>query len=541
MEKKIKMLSYFFLSILIVSCQNEDNVLDEEQNVTHKNIEVKELKYNDLFKTTTFNKAVNKIPKHKTLKTDAFGRTVMEDSYGFTIYDAPVKITETDEEIAYSILIKSDTLVEGNYFENLIINVNKANASTDIIKVKYNLTSDIIPTTDDSFIFSSTNEIKFLVEDNINVSNKEALNGTPCLPYSMLVCSYGGTIHPAGENCGSTFVITIDPCHGLGIGSGGTDSTSGNTTSNSTTTTSTGNNTTSTSSNTSGDNGSTTGSGGLNYGYDYTTTTNNNTTYTGVGETYGTGGTTGIGNPIIVNPVPPCPTCPELEEGETPCNRLKNNTSSVAYKQKFKALTANYNLDHETGFFQVGDNYVDGTSQTTSVAYPSGSKNGTHVHNVNQKTYEGTTITYDATIKILSPHDISDGLIKMQSNNDNPKDTFIVMLSNEGIYVITILEPIDTNDIQLYQKLKKFNIDYYKGAQKIINGLYSESERKKALQKMFLKGLKEMGLEDKIGFFEGTIENENATDINDYKINWTRKKLKNTFLGVSVEPTPCNN
>jgi hypothetical protein len=30
----------------------------------------------------------------------------MEDSYGFTIYDAAVKVTETEDKIAYSILIK---------------------------------------------------------------------------------------------------------------------------------------------------------------------------------------------------------------------------------------------------------------------------------------------------------------------------------------------------------------------------------------------------------------------------------------------------
>lgn len=36
------------------------------------------------------------------------------------------------------------------------------------------------------------------------------------------------------------------------------------------------------------------------------------------------------------------------------------------------------------------------------------------------------------------------------------------------------------------------------------------------------------------------IENENATDINNYKINWTKKTLKKVFLGYNVNPTPCN-
>jgi hypothetical protein len=113
------------------------------------------------------------------------------------------------------------------------------------------------------------------------------------------------------------------------------------------------------------------------------------------------------------------------------------------------------------------------------------------------------------------------------------------MLLDYAIYAITVIEAINTNDVAFMANFRKFITYYLSNAQKIINQFYSPEFRKKALQKMFLKGLEEMGLEDKVGFFEATIENENATDINNYKINWSRKKLNNNSPG-GIEDAPCN-
>jgi hypothetical protein len=66
------------------------------------------------------------------------------------------------------------------------------------------------------------------------------------------------------------------------------------------------------------------------------------------------------------------------------------------------------------------------------------------------------------------------------------------------------------------------------------------TERKEYLEKMFLLGLKKFELENKIGLFEGEVENANSSDINNYNIKWTRKKLRKVFLGHQVDPEPCD-
>jgi hypothetical protein len=258
-------------------------------------------------------------------------------------------------------------------------------------------------------------------------------------------------------------------------------------------------------------------------------------------ETTGGGGThTTITTPTFE----PCETCEEFDENN-PCEKIKNGTNSAEYKQKFKALTGNYNLDHETGFSKVGNNYVNSTNDLKSqTVYPSNSTNGTHVHNNIKDTVfdvtNNTQIIYDKATKIQSPSDLMILIRGMSiNNNPTPENAFNIMLSDEGIYAITVIEAINTNDVAFMANFRKFITYYLSNAQKIINQFYSPEFRKKALQKMFLKGLEEMGLEDKVGFFEATIENENATDINNYKINWSRKKLNNNSPG-GIEDAPCN-
>ena len=240
----------------------------------------------------------------------------------------------------------------------------------------------------------------------------------------------------------------------------------------------------------------------------------------------------------------PVNTTPVVEEEEyhNPCDKIKNETSSNNYKTKFKALTNNYNLSHETGFVEKEINgvkeYVDCVPNGQNmVTPPQGSKNITHVHQNLPKTLNG--VEYDGRAKIFSIGDLF-GLIRtLQANNPNPKDAFCAMLSDEGVYAITILEPIIITPelmIAINEMNEKIEIEEYN----IIKGFYSESVRKEKLQKMFLKSLKKLGLENKIALFEANIENENAADINDYKINWSRIELKKVFLGIKPESTPCN-
>jgi hypothetical protein len=528
-KQNFKVLLFLLLGIIIVSCQYEEDKTQENQAHDHVHATVTEMKYNDLFKTNNFNKAVKKIPKYKVRKTDAFGRSVMEDTFGFTIYDAPVKVTETYDKIAYTILIKSDTIVDGVYFENLVINIDKETFLTDIAKIKYNLTSDITPTNDDSFSFSSDNEIKYLVDDNIDISNKEAINGGPCLPFSMLVCNYGGSLHPAGENCGTTFTITIDPCNLLGGTSGGTSSSSGT----NGTTGSTGN------SSTSGDSGSTTG-GGLTFGYDYTTNNNNNnTTYTGVGQTYGSGGGGGLGNPIIINPVPPCPTCPELEEEvvkKTPCESLKKIIDSPIAISKITELEGKLNQDKENGFAFQQDPNTGNLSNPIPTVSPASNSNIIKMSLYTGGNFVGAYHTHPnpqttGVAPMFAPKDI-EWLYKVArahnipNNQKDYSDYFLTLTTGNGTFAIKINDWIKFANF-MGSKYPEFSeqLKYiYEQSSGVTGSPASVSDLTKELLKQF------RDQDSGVGLFE----------LSSNKQNWSEVVLDPTNENLTPLRNPCN-
>ena len=107
------------------------------------------------------------------------------------------------------------------------------------------------------------------------------------------------------------------------------------------------------------------------------------------------------------------------------------------------------------------------------------------------------------------------------------------MISNEGIFALTITDTnINLGDIN--PKWKKFETDYKNKSRDIISNLnLSADGRKEALQKMLLGLLKDLGLENKIGLFEGVVENEPGQLP---KINWTKKTLN---TNGSLNETPC--
>ena len=263
----------------------------------------------------------------------------------------------------------------------------------------------------------------------------------------------------------------------------------------------------------------------------------------GGGSSYGTGG--GGTVPIFSDPVCGSNCIEPYEVISEPCIRLVNKTSSATYKQKFKELNvpANYTSSQESGFGEVIVNgqsqYIDGVPIGQSeLIPPNESINLTHVHNNKPKTYINGT-PYDGRIKILAPGDIAVLSRKCQiANINNPKDAFVIMLSDNGIFAITITEEFILNATTITtSKWNEFKRNYDKEVLKIsTNSYYDAEDKKEELQIMLLKQLKEMGLENKVALFEGSIENENDLDINNYKINWAQKKLNKNKL----KEIPCN-
>lgn len=236
---------------------------------------------------------------------------------------------------------------------------------------------------------------------------------------------------------------------------------------------------------------------------------------------------------------------------DTPCGKLHKGTSSEKYKENFKNLNKKdvFDYSYESGFVQKNVNGILSYSyvrapNSTSLIIPPNSLNFTHVHNNHVVNINGDN--YDGTVKILSPADVL-GLITTCQNasvsaNINPTEAFGVMISDEGIFAITLLEPISLVEIgqlgqsgQLGTKWDTFEKDYLYQSSKILNNQYLDaSGRNKALQKMLLKLLKNAGLENKIGLFEAEVY-----DVDSYEIIWTKKSLNPASPNATPIETPC--
>ena len=120
MKQKLlkKSLLLFLSGIIIVSCTLENEVLHEHN---HKNgIKIETMSYAELMKNNQFSRAVKRIPKKQVITQDFMGRSVVEDTYGFTILDAPVKVIEVDNKTTYTLQVVSDDNTTGE-LENLIL------------------------------------------------------------------------------------------------------------------------------------------------------------------------------------------------------------------------------------------------------------------------------------------------------------------------------------------------------------------------------------------------------------------------------------
>jgi hypothetical protein len=219
----------------------------------------------------------------------------------------------------------------------------------------------------------------------------------------------------------------------------------------------------------------------------------------------------------------------------TPCDKIKSKTSSKKYMDRFNAINkpANFKLTYETGFGEKKLNgimqYVAGTPDGENHLNISlGTIDFTHVH-PNKIEVDEDGNSYDANVKMLSPNDLG-SLITNCKNSAlieglTQQDSYGVMVSNEGIFALTIIGDITPADISIANvKFSEFRKKYNKDASLIIlNPNLNKTQRMEALQKMMLAQLKFLGLENKVALFEGNVEPNGIGNT----INWTRKTLDN--------------
>nr|WP_298660733.1 hypothetical protein [uncultured Flavobacterium sp.] len=477
--------SYLFILFIVVliSCNAPENMIDEanyKSNIKIDNVEVSEL-----FKRKEFNDIVIKLYKQKN--GNELSRTVMENQYGFTILDQPAKVIEQNNKITYTLAISRDNQAGSSMgFENLIISSDSLNQPQAVI-VKYRPFVPMNQLLTNNGGFEGEVNVTPITYNNTQVTGKIA---SDCFEVILSKCT-GIPYDCGGEVCGFKRYI-ICPSAG-------------------------------------GDSGETAG------------------TTIGGGSTSGSSTPAGGGS----NPI----TTPNGGGGnsnqqfpDTPCSRLQKGTSSNAYKQKFKALNklSNFTLPYETGFAQKMVNgalsYINLQAPNgSSLNFPSGSLNFTHVHNNHMVVDENGNDEYDGGVKILSPADVGALITTCQTAAENaainPTEAFGVMISNEGIFAITLLEPLSINEIgQFNSNLAVFKKEYELKAGNIVkNPNLDATGRKNALQKMLLSLLKKYGLENKVGLFEG----EAQDNFDSYDINWTKKALNPTNPDAAPVETPC--
>lgn len=135
MKQKLKkiLLLYLFTGTLFVSCTMEEEVI-RNHNYS-KDIKIYQKSFDELIKDSKFATSFNKLPKRKTnLKSGEQARTVMEEQYGFTITNSPVRVVQVGNLTSYTFHIERNT-PNSTYFENLVVqNDSIGNTTAHIIK-----------------------------------------------------------------------------------------------------------------------------------------------------------------------------------------------------------------------------------------------------------------------------------------------------------------------------------------------------------------------------------------------------------------------
>lgn len=228
----------FLIGIIMVSCELQEEAIHQHEH--NSNVKLYEMKFEELMTNKRFVTSFSKLPKSKkSLTTATVGRTVMENEYGFTIANKPAKVIEDNGETSYTFLITRDS-TDANSFENLVIQTDSTNTTKAVI-IKYNLTSPLTSSADDSYSFTYNREITPIVYNNATVSETSKMVIVCYWVYS-LVCNNTrtggiGPEHIAGPNCGRTYYNWTEECfsfddgisNGGGSGPTGSGSTGGST------------------------------------------------------------------------------------------------------------------------------------------------------------------------------------------------------------------------------------------------------------------------------------------------------------------------
>ncbi len=413
----------FLFGIIMVSCELQEEAIHQHEH--NSNLKLYEMKFEELMTNKRFINSFSKLPKSKkNLTTATVGRTVMENEYGFTIANKPAKVIEDNGETSYTFLITRDS-TDANSFENLVIQTDSTNTTKAVI-IKYNLTSPITSSADDSYSFTYNREITPIVYNNTTVSETSKMVIVCYWVYS-LVCNNTrtgeiGPEHIAGPNCGRTYYNWTEECFSFddGISNGGGSGPTGS--------------------------GPTGGS-------------------TNTGSNVGSGGTGGA-NSINTSPVNNCITGNCIDENTTdPCEKIKKLQDDTNFKGKMANLIdAARNWSFERCYVMY-----NATTPTTTNNYTYQTFDGTA--NTPESGYNGNTTMqgiihshYDSLLSIFSAGDLQDLYFKLKNYPEITDDFFMgVVTSSNTAYLLQVPDraafiAFGDNYLADDEKFKKFMI-----------------------------------------------------------------------------------
>ena len=117
-----------------------------------------------------FVNSFNKLPKRKAIINSSLqGKTVMEEQYGFTITNTPVRVMQVGNVTSYTFHIERDS-IDNTFFENLVVqNDSIGNTTANIIK--YTPFTPMTSFTEhNSYSFEGDTEVTSIIYDDNQIS-----------------------------------------------------------------------------------------------------------------------------------------------------------------------------------------------------------------------------------------------------------------------------------------------------------------------------------------------------------------------------------
>ena len=195
----------------VFGCQKDDFQPSQlEENKGQIPIaEIKNKSYKELKDNQKFQEAMEVVTRQKVSK-DENVKTIM----GFTIDSTVIKEITVGGHTSYTMYVMDGSL-EGGIFKNLVVQRDSLGHVKSSL-ITYYPEHTNLDTGHGSFMFQGTYIAEPCTTEGLKLWNRSNSNCT-----EIWYCSWGGTIHFAGENCTESYMFSTMSCGSGGGGGGG--------------------------------------------------------------------------------------------------------------------------------------------------------------------------------------------------------------------------------------------------------------------------------------------------------------------------------